>query len=74
MATADKTGQGGTERREEVLEQDQAQRRQQDRLEQERRLPDANEEQVRRRQGGHDRPVENDHRPHRRSEAEPGDE
>jgi hypothetical protein len=69
-----KTHSGDAKERDEALEQEGIEQRQRDALQQNRRLPDQNEEDVRRRQGGHDRPVENDHRPHPRSEAEPGNE
>jgi hypothetical protein len=49
--------------------QDTAEQRQGEALEDRRRHPSAEEAQVRREQGGHDRPVGPDHKPHPRPQA-----
>ena len=51
--------------------QDTAQQQEKQALEQHRRQPSPSEEQVRREQGGHDRPVGGDHVPQRRPQADP---
>ena len=51
--------------------QDTAQQQEKQALEQHRRQPSPSEEQVRREQGGHDRPVGGDHAPQRRPQADP---
>ena len=70
--TGRKPDSAGKETHEQALAQETAQQRQQQDLQQHRRQPGEREEQVRREQGGHDRPVGNDHRPHRRAETEAG--
>jgi hypothetical protein len=74
MAKPNDADRRGAGERDEALAQEQVQQRQEDRLEQKRRLPGTQEERVRRDQGGHDRPVGNDHRPHPRSEAGSGED
>lgn len=54
------------------VRQDTAEQRQNDALEEHRGNPSAGETQVRREQGGHDRPVGADHKPHPRPTPEGG--
>lgn len=63
---------GSQDRSDQQLDQEAAEQRQRGALEQHRAQPSAQETQVRREQGGHDRPVGGDHVPHRRPEAQPG--
>jgi hypothetical protein len=62
---------GSQDRSDAQLGQDAAEQRQKEALEQHRAKPSAQESQVRREQGGHDRPVGGDHVPHPRPEPKP---
>ncbi|WP_037083389.1 hypothetical protein [Pseudoxanthomonas sp. J35] len=58
----------------EQVQQENTQQRQQQELQQHRRNPSESEEDVRREQGGHDRPVRQDHKPGRRPEVPADDD
>jgi len=58
----------------EQVQQENTQQRQQQDLQQHRRNPSEPEEDVRREQGGHDRPVRPDHKPGRRPEVPADDD
>lgn len=58
----------------EQVQQENTQQRQQQDLQQHRRNPSEPEEEVRREQGGHDRPVRQDHKPGRRPEVPADDD
>lgn len=66
--SAANSGAHGHDPQERKLRQEHEQQRQQQDLEEHRGHPSAQEEQVRREQGGHDRPVGPDQVPHRRPE------
>ncbi|UNK59184.1 hypothetical protein MNQ95_01930 [Pseudoxanthomonas daejeonensis] len=68
-----KDGAGGERRSEQEARQETSEQRQDGALEDHRRQPSASETQVRREQGGHDRPVGGDQKPHPRPQATPQD-
>ena len=67
--TSRNPGAGGEDRSDQEAQQDTAQQRQREALEQHRGNPSENETQVRREQGGHDRPVGADGKPHPRPQS-----
>ena len=58
----------GSDRSDEQVQQEATEQRQDAAMQRRRADPSAEEAQVRREQGGHDRPVGSDHVPHRRPE------
>jgi hypothetical protein len=66
-----RTGQDGDHRTAQQAQQETAEQRQDRALEQQRGNPSDAEEQVRREQGGHDRPVGADQKPHPRPQVSP---